>query len=570
MFTFRGTGGQLAGVLLAAIAVRCGPPASVADLVLIHGRVVTLDDTVPEAQAVAVANGRIAAVGTDEEIEPWIGASTEVIDLEGRLTVPGLIEAHGHLKKIGRLRANLDLSTTRDWSEVVEKVRRAADGAEPSQWIFGRGWHQEKWSSVPQPNVRGFPVHDELSRVAPDNPVHLRHASGHASIDNLRAMERAGIDAGTPDPPGGEILRRPDGSPSGIFLENAENPLLEAYETDRDSASETRRLFEEGARECLSKGITSFHDAGVPFDDLDVLKRMVDDGTLDLRVYAMIDSEDPEFFDRAAAYRVTGYGDDRLTVRAVKVYVDGALGSRGAWLLSPYEDDPRSKGQVVHTVEEIEAVARYCRDNDLQLCVHAIGDRGNREMLDLYDRVSAGEENMRWRIEHAQHLHPDDVPRFAELGVVAAMQPVHCTSDGPWVLRRIGERRAREGAYVWRALLDSGAVIASGTDAPVEDVDPVANFYAAVTRRLPDGSEFFPEQCMTRAEALRSMTLDAAWAAFEEELKGSIAVGKLADLTVLSRDILSVPEDDIPGARAVYTIIGGKVVFRAPDARVPD
>jgi predicted amidohydrolase YtcJ len=548
-------------VLTACVLVGCGGQS--ADLVLRGGKVVTLDEAMPEAEAVAVVGDRIAAVGSDAEIESWIGASTEVIDLEGHLAIPGFIEAHGHLMKIGRAAVNLRLAEAESWDEIVEMVRRAADDAEPGRWIFGRGWHQDKGSATPAPNVRGFPVHDELSRVAPDNPVHLRHASGHASVDNARAMERVGITAATPDPSGGEILRRPDGTLAGIFLENAEGPFLGAYEADQETEAEVRRLYELGAKECLSKGVTSFHDAGVSFADLDVLKRMDDDGDLCIRVYAMVDSDDPDFAAKLAEYRSVGEGYDRLTVRAVKAYIDGALGSRGAWLLEPYADLPDSAGETVHTPEEIVEVARLSADHGFQLCVHAIGDRGNREVLDLYEwilRERGDTAAPRWRVEHAQHLHPDDVPRFGELGVIAAMQPVHCTSDGPWVPDRIGAKRAEEGAYVWRDLLDSGAVIAIGTDAPVEDVDPIRNFHAAVTRRFDNGTEFYPEQSMSREEALRAYTVDAAYAAFEEQIKGTLTPRRLADIVVLSKDILTVPDNEILETKVLYTILSGKVV----------
>lgn len=553
----------VAMALFVIAAMACAPSSPRADLVLRGGRVVTLDATVPEAGAVAVVGDRIAAIGTDQQIAGWIGPSTVVLDLDGALAVPGFIEGHAHLKKLGRFRNNLDLFEAESWEQIVEMVRLAAESAEPGQWIFGRGWHQEKWTSPPHPSVQGFPVHDELTRVAPDNPVHLRHASGHGSIDNLEAMDRVGFNASMPDPSGGIVLRRTDGSLTGVFLENAENPLIDAYEADQETPEVTRQLYRVAARECLAKGITSFQDAGASFDDLDVLKAMVDDGEMKLRIYAMIDSEDPELVSRAASYRTIDYGGDhRLTIRAIKGYVDGALGSRGAWLLQPYADLPESTGEVVHSVEEIEAIARLARDNDFQLGVHAIGDRGNREMLDLYERLLRGEDDARWRIEHAQHLAPSDIQRFGQLAVVASMQPVHCTSDGPWVPQRIGDRRARDGAYVWRALLDSGAVIVSGTDAPVESVDPIPNFHAAVTRQLDDGNAFFPDQRMTREEALRSLTLDAAWAAFEEDLKGSLTPGKLADITVFSTDLMTVPDDEIRDARVLYTIVGGEVVYR--------
>jgi predicted amidohydrolase YtcJ len=329
--------------------------------------------------------------------------------------------------------------------------------------------------------------------------------------------------------------------------------------------AEFRKVVDLATREALAKGVTSFQDAGSSFETIDRLKRLADERALGIRLWMMVRDTPAALAEKLGRYRTVDAGARRLTVRAIKHSIDGALGSRGAWLLEPYADLSTSTGLVTTPVAVIEQTARLALQHGYQLCVHAIGDRANRETLDLFERAfrpRGGGQDLRWRIEHAQHLHPDDIPRFGALGVIAAMQGIHATSDGPWVPRRLGDKRTREGAYVWQKLLRSGARIANGTDAPVEDVSPVASFYASVTRRLPDGTDFYPDQRMTREEALRSYTLDAAWAAFEETSKGSLEPGKLADVTVLSRDIMAVPEAEIPGTEVVYTILGGKVVYR--------
>jgi hypothetical protein len=319
------------------------------------------------------------------------------------------------------------------------------------------------------------------------------------------------------------------------------------------------------AEECLSKGITSFHDAGVSFRTVDLFRKLAGEGKLGVRLYVMLGEDSEALAERISQYRIINEGDYHLTVRSIKRLMDGALGAHGAWLLEPYTDMPTSSGLNTESLEEMAATARVAIENDFQLCTHAIGDRGNRETLDLYQatfEANPDKTDTRWRIEHAQHIHPDDQPRFAELGVIAAMQGIHCTSDGPYVPMRIGEERARQNAYPWRNLLDSGAVIVNGTDAPVEDVDPIASYYASVSRKMANGEYFFPEQKMTREEALRSYTLDAAYGAFEEDIKGSITPGKLGDITVLSKDIMTIPEDEIPTTEVLYTIVGGEVRYR--------
>lgn len=560
-------------LLLALILdlVGCARAPEPADLVLLGGKIVTLDPSRPEATALAARAGSIVAVGSDAQIQALVGPETEVVRLDGMLAVPGLIESHGHLLNLGVLRMNVDLKTTRSWEEVVERVREAAGSAKPGAWIFGRGWHQEKWEQQPARTVEGYPTQDSLDGVAPANPVVLKHASGHAVIANAAALRAGGIDEGTADPPGGRIVRDAAGRATGVLIENAAELVTRAMDearAKRDPAeidAETVRAVELAQDECLSKGITTFEDAGSTFATIDQLLKMAEDGQLRMRLWVMVREDNALLKARLPAYRIVGLGNDFLTVRAIKRQMDGALGSRGAWLLEPYSDQPSTSGLNTDPVADIEETARIAIENDFQLCIHAIGDRANRETLDLYERTFRAHpdrKNLRWRVEHAQHLSPSDVPRFETLGVVASIQGIHCVSDGSWVPARLGAKRAEEGAYVWRDLIDSGAIVCNGTDVPVEDVDPIANFHASVTRILPDGSAFYPQQKMSRIEALRSYTVNAAYAAFEEELKGSLAVGKLADVTVLTRDILTIPDDEIESAKVAYTIVGGKVVYR--------
>ncbi len=545
-----------------------------ADLVLRNGKIVVLDAAGTEAGGLAARDGRIVAVGTDGEIERWIGERTRVIDLGGRLAIPGFIEGHGHFMGLGNARMILDLTTAATWEDIVDMVGAAARGAEPGAWITGRGWHQEKWREPPDPMVEGLPVHDGLSAVSPDNPVVLTHASGHATFVNGKALELAGITAETPNPDGGEIVHDADGRPTGMLRETAQRLVrgaLARAEAGRPPAEIEAREREKvrlANEELLRKGITSFQDAGSGFDTVDLLKRLADEEGLPVRLYVMLGGGYDQLAGRLDRYRMVGYGGDRLTVRSIKQVVDGALGSHGAWLLQPYADMPSSVGLPTNPPAEIERVARLAIEHGYQVNTHAIGDRGNREVLDLYERTFADHPNptdLRWRIEHAQHIDPADIPRFGELGVIASMQGIHQCSDGPWVMLRLGEARARAGAYVWQDLMKSGAVVTNGTDVPVEDVDPIASFHCSVTRQLNDGSVFFPDQAMTRTEALRTYTVNNAYAAFEEDLKGTLEVGKLADVTVLSLDILTVPADRILDAEVDYTIVGGQVLYsRAP------
>ena len=566
----------LATVLLAAAAASLAvaaarsaqiPAPPTADLVILNGKVVTLEQPA-EAQALAATGGRISAIGSPDEIRRYVGPRTEVIDVKGQLVIPGFVEAHGHFTGVGLAQLQLNLSASRSWDEIVGMVERAVAQARPGEWIYGRGWHQEKWTHVPAVSVEGFPTHEALSRVSPNNPVLLVHASGHASFANAKAMQVSDISRSTPDPPGGDIVKDAGGNPIGLFRERAADLIRrgsgEPRPTAADAALRARRILQLASAEVLSKGITSFQDAGSSFEDVDLMKAMVDSGTIGNRLWVMLRADNAALAARLPAYRMVDYADGFLTVRAIKKSIDGALGSRGAWLLEPYTDKPDTTGHNTTTVDDIRETARLAIAHGYQLCVHAIGDRANRETLDLFEAAFKGRDgrSLRWRIEHAQHLHPQDIPRFGRLGVIASMQGVHCTSDAPYVIARLGARRAEEGAYVWQKLMKSGAVVTNGTDAPVEDVDPIASFYATVSRRLADGSVFYPEQRMSREDALKSYTLNAAYAAFEEDSRGSLKVGKYADMVVLSKDILTVPEEEIPTAQVMYTVVGGKVRYK--------
>ena len=560
-------------IAVCALALAARPDARVpqqqpADLVITNGKVVTVEDGAPEAQAVAAAGGKIVAVGSTAEIQKYIGPKTEVIDVKGQLVLPGFIEGHGHYTGIGTARLNLNLTTAKSWEDIVAMVAERVKTAKPGEWILGRGWHQEKWNARPEPNVEGFPVHDALSKVSPNNPVLLTHASGHASFANAKAMELSGVTGKTPNPPGGDFLKDANGNPTGLFRETASR-LIRAGAGENPTAEErnarARRVLELASEEVVSKGITSFQDAGSSFGDVDLMKKMIDEGKIHNRLWIMIRQPNNLLRENLAKYRMIDYGGGFLTVRAIKHSIDGALGSRGAWLLEPYSDQPGTTGLNTTPVATIKETAKLAIEHGYQLCVHAIGDRANRETLDIFEeafKANPDKKDLRWRVEHAQHINAADIPRFGTLGVIASMQGIHCTSDAPYVPARLGDTRAAEGAYVWQKLMKSGALVTNGTDAPVEDVDPIASYYATVSRKLKDGTVFYPAQRMSRVEALKSYTINTARAAFEENSKGTLKPGKYADIVVLSKDILTIPEDEIPTAKVVYTIVGAKVRYK--------
>jgi predicted amidohydrolase YtcJ len=544
--------------------------AQPADLVIRNGKIVTMSAAMPVVQALAVRGEKISATGSDADAAKWIGPRTHVIDLHGMTAIPGFIEGHGHFTGLGQFRMGLDLREARTWDEIVAQVARAVQQAKPGEWIVGRGWHQSKWSKPPAPDVEGFPLHDSLDKVSPNNPVILTHASGHASFVNGKAMQEAGITKDTRNPSGGEILHDKNGNPTGLLRERAAGLVsgaqarYNARRTPAETAALLRKQIDLAIDESLAKGITSFQDAGSPFSTVDALKAMADKHELRMRIWMMLRAGNDQLAPRLDRYRMIGAGGDYFTVRGIKRAIDGALGPRGAWLLEPYDDKPDSAGLNTDDPADIRKTAELAIQHGYQLCVHAIGDRANRETLNIFEetfKAHPEKKDLRWRVEHAQHLSAADIPRFGKLGVIAAMQGIHCTSDAPYVILRLGAKRAEEGAYVWQKLMQSGAVVANGTDAPVEDVSPLASFYASVSRKLKDGTVFYPAQRMSREEALKSYTVNNAFAAFEEGSKGALEVGKLADVVVLSRDIMTIPEDDILSTDIVYTIVGGKVRY---------
>ncbi len=537
-------------------------------MLLINGNIYTVNEHQPRAEAIAVSGGTITAVGNNDDILRLKGKGTRVIDLAGKTVTPGLIEGHAHFMGVGYAKLQVDLIGVRSYEALIERVKNASGKVPPGTWITGRGWHQDKWDSISGGAVEGFPVHLLLSRAVPDHPVYLTHASGHAIFVNAKAMEIAGIDEQTPDPEGGEIIRDKDGAPTGIFVENAMGLIGQWIPENTPETDE--KAFELAMEECLSHGITGFCDAGQGGEILDFYKEKLKEGAFRLRMYVMIDGGDDELLKK---YFATGpqkdLGGGFLTIRSVKLFADGALGSRGAWLLQPYTDMPDSYGEAVTDSLRLHDVSERALIHGFQVCTHAIGDRANREMLNIYESVFKAHpdkaKDCRFRIEHAQHLDPADIPRFARLGVIPAMQAIHMSSDRPWAIERLGPGRIRAGAYVWQKLLKTGARIVNGTDAPVEPVDPVPCFYAAVSRRTLSGDPpggFEPDQKMTRAQALKSYTLDAAYGLFQDTWKGSIAPGKAADFTVFDRDLMTIPEDEILKTRVVMTIVGGKVVWQ--------
>ncbi|HWC96416.1 MAG TPA: amidohydrolase [Candidatus Sulfopaludibacter sp.] len=559
---------RFALLVLTSAAVFAQP----ADLVLRNGKIVTMNAGAPVVQALAVRGDRITALGPDSQAAQWIGPATKVIDLHGRLAIPGFIEGHGHFTGLGEFRLGLDLREARTWDDIVAQVARAAKQAKPGEWIIGRGWHQSKWDRAPDPNVEGFPLHASLDKVSPNNPVLLTHASGHAAFVNSKALEASGITRDTPNPSGGELLKDKDGNPTGLLRETAQGLAGRAHNawlakrTPQEKAAEDRKIIDLATDDSLANGITTFEDAGSSFATVDGLKKLAEAGALKLRMWVMLSGSQPNLEANLDKYRMIGVGQNHLTVRAIKQYMDGALGSRGAWLLEPYTDKPDSVGLPTQDPANIKKTGDAAIRHGYQLCVHAIGDRANREVLNVYEQVfreHPDQKDLRWRIEHAQHLSAADIPRFGKLGVIAAMQAVHCTSDAPYVPLRLGDKRAEEGAYVWQKLMKSGAIVGNGTDAPVESVSPLASFYAAVSRKTKDGKVFYPDQRMSREEALRSYTMNNAYAAFEDKLKGSLETGKLADITVLSRDIMTIPEDEILSTDVLYTIVGGKVMYES-------
>ncbi|WP_084122705.1 amidohydrolase [Aquiflexum balticum] len=558
--------------LLGLLLFSCNSgPKNPADQVYINGIVYTVDEANPTTEAVAVKDGLILAVGTTEEIQAFVGNNTQTIDLQGKTMTPGFIESHAHLMGIGYNKLDIDLMYVQTYDELIEKVAEAAAKAEPGEWITGRGWHQDKWLKMPDNAIKGFQTHEQLSAVTPNNPVFLAHASGHASFVNQKAMEMAGITPlGNENPrqevEGGEVLRDELGNPTGVLVETASGLVRKLIPEDTPERRE--KALELALKELAEKGITSFHDAGSGQNFIDLLEHFKEENRLTARLYVMLSSRQPELIQEWYKKGPHIDPDHMVTVRSIKLNMDGALGPWGAWLLEDYEDKPGHTGHETMPISLVSEVSEKGLQLGFQVCAHAIGDRTNREVLDRYEAAFSKFPEIndhRFRIEHAQHLHPDDIARFGELGVIAAIQAIHLSSDRPWAIGRLGAKRIKDGAYVWQKLLQSGATISNGTDAPVEPLDPIPSFYASVTRKtlkmLPEGG-YEPDQKMTREQALKSYTLDGAFAEFEENFKGSIEVGKAADFTVFDKNIMEVPEDEILSTKVKMTVLGGKVVYQ--------
>ncbi|MEO0513082.1 MAG: amidohydrolase [Planctomycetota bacterium] len=535
-------------------------PVPTIDAVYLSGNVYTVDAARPRAEAFAVSGGAFVAVGSDADIRPLVGDGTEVVELGGRTVVPGFIDAHGHVYGLGQLEVGvIDLSVASSYEEVIELVSARAAGTPEGQWIIGRGWDNESWPDT------YLPEHSALSEATPDHPVYLQRVDGHACLANEAAMAAGRVGDATVSPDGGEIIRSGEGEPTGVFIDNAERLITRAIPASaQPNAKDTilaaqRLLFEEG--------VTGVHDMGTQELMLANFRLLARNDLLKLRISCYLSQRfGPRHFGKKPPVRT-----DSISVLGVKVYLDGAMGSRGAWLLEPYADRPTDDegnpytGLAVTDEEYLGSLVGQAIAKRYQIAAHAIGDRANREVLDLYRRgaLAARGRELRWRVEHAQLLHPDDIGLFIEHGVIASMQPTHCTSDLRWVEDRVGSGRVG-GAYAWASLLRTGAVIASGTDFPVESHDPMTTLYAAVTRQTREGSPeggWYPEQRMTRPEALRSMTLDAAHAGQAEHRVGSIEAGKLADFVVMDTDIMTCDAADILGAEVVRTVLGGETVY---------
>ncbi|MGH8162064.1 MAG: amidohydrolase [Gammaproteobacteria bacterium] len=548
-----------------------------ADLVLHDAVIVTLNPLQPKVRALAVRDGRIEALGSDEAIARYIGKRTKVLDLHGAFVTPGFIEGHGHLLQTGRALMELNVGEAKNWSDIVAMVKAAVAKARPGQWIVGQGWQQTKWNRVPEPNVDGLPLPASLDAASPDNPVILIHASRHAVYANAAALKAAGITDDMPNPEGGTIVRGPQGHAIGMLRDTAAALVYAAYKKHLSSlpasvlAEQRENALKLAVNNEISKGITSFVDMGENFKTVDWLKQQTAKG-LPLRLYVNIAGEPVAALDKhLAQYKTIGYANDHFTVRGVgEILSDGALGTRSAWMLKPYSDAPNITGKNVTPMAKIKKIAEIAARDDFQLSVHAIGDRANREVLNLYQKIFTEDpaaHALRWRIEHAQHLNPADIPRFAKLGVIASMQSIHACSDAPMVVPRLGEKRAKEGAYAWHKLIASGAIVLDGTDTPVEDTNPIPNFYCAVTRAWDHGKKrFFPAEVKTPMQELRDYTWNNAYAIFEENELGSLAPGKLADMDVFSGNLLKMPPKDILRTRVLYAIVGGKIVYKRPGA----
>ena len=544
----------LALLLAAPLSAQTARPA---DLIVTNARIYTVDDTRPVVAAMAVRDGRIVFTGSVREAMALKGSATRMLDLAGRTVIPGMVDAHAHLLGLGQSLQTVNLVGAKSYDEVIARVVARAQNVPAGQWIIGRGWDQNQWGDT------RFPTHEALSRALPNNPVYLERIDGHAQLANAAAMKAASVTAATKDPSGGKVLRTASGEPTGVFVDNATSLVDKAI--PKSTRDETRKAIRAAIAESQHWGLVGLHDAGESRATIDLMEEMAKAGEIDFRLYVMVSDDSADVAHYLARGPQSGLYDNHLWLRSIKLYADGALGSRGAALLEPYSDDPNNKGLLLTAPAHIQDVAVRALKAGFQVNTHAIGDRGNRVVLDAYDAALKLQPaaDHRFRVEHAQILNHDDIPRFAQLGVIPSMQAVHQTSDMYWAGSRLGQGRLL-GAYAWRSLLETGVVVPNGSDFPVEAVNPLLSFHSSVARQdaenWPAGG-WLPEQRMTREEALKSMTIWPAFAAFQESIMGSLSVGKLADFVVLDRDIMTVADRDILGTRVIATYIGGKPVY---------
>ncbi len=549
--------------LMFLILVGCDQKSRTYDLAIINAVIFDGTSYHETHQTIVMNHHKIISVSPSKASDSQNNAFKQIIDAAGRFVMPGIIEGHGHLLSYGEGLSNIELGQYMSWDDIIEAVAEQASTLPPGTWIEGRGWHQEKWNTIPQDAVQGYPVHAEFSRQIPDHPVFLEHASGHAAFANDKAMEVIGISIETKAPNGGRILKDATGRLTGIFEENALELIEDFVDQTKNLKDVWEKALKRAGESCLAQGITSFQDAGSKIEEIKWLQSKADQHKLPLRLYVMAYDSIHLIRKDLADLRLINEGDSFLTCRAVKGYFDGALGSRGAWLLKEYEDQPGYFGQKTSELNKLNKYAVLCNELDFQFCVHAIGDRANRETLSLFENNLNQKSDNRWRIEHAQHIDPSDHARFADLNVIASMQPIHCTSDAPFVVARLGEHRAKTGAYVWRSLLDHKAQLAIGTDVPVESLNPFENIYSALTRKHKINSpSFFEEQSFNRLEILNLYTAGNAYAAFEESFKGKIELGYVADICILDKNLISCEANEIPETKVLFTILNGKVVYQ--------
>jgi predicted amidohydrolase YtcJ len=544
-------------VLAASPSLVLAQASQPADLIVVNARVYTVDESRPIVSAFAIRDGRFLFAGSDVEVRALAGANTRVVDAHEATIVPGLVDAHAHLRGLGESLRNVPLAGSKSYDEVIARVVERARTMKPGEWILGRGWDQNLWPA------KEFPTHEALSRAVPNNPVVLTRIDGHAILANAMAMRLAGVSASSRDPSGGRIMRFPNNSPSGVFVDNAENLVARAIPAL--NTEQVRDAVVAAVAEANKWGLIGIHDAGAGRRTIDIYESLAREGKLNLRNYVLISDDSADIAHYMARGPQTALSDGRVWIRAIKLYSDGALGSRGAALLAPYSDEPGNTGLLVSEPSHIQRVATEALRRGFQLGTHAIGDRGNRIVLDAYEAAlkAVPTADHRFRIEHSQVVALDDIPRFATLGVIPSMQGSHQTSDMGWAEARVGPERIK-GAYAWRSLLNTGVIIPNGSDFPVEEVNPLISFHSAVSRQdasnAPPGG-WYPAEAMTRAEALKSMTIWPAYSAFQEKEMGSISPGKYADFVILDRDIMQVPADQILGTRVVSTWLGGKTVY---------